>query len=317
MQWRVNLFLYKIFSWKISHFYLFFWGKLYFFLNRKEKREIENAIKTVFLNHHSASEIKSIIRRVFRGIFFHYYEKFFNIFCSPEISRSFFKTHVTSEGMASIRNGLAKGKGVLLITGHFGGIEFIPGYLAVNNYPVTILAKFSSEHFRDLSIQKAEKFAIRIIDAGNTSNIMKAIFNSLRQNRIVITECDEIDEWRPSYREKTKFLGKQINLDRTINVLSKRGGASIVLGIMRRNNNQRYRFIVQSLEDMEKRFQPLIGMPAGALILKALEQYILHYPEEWYQWKNYHVIGTSSIQITRAKIPKAASLAMPTLNRIS
>ncbi len=54
-------------------------------------------------------------------------------------------------GLSAIEQGIAKGKGVLLVTGHFGGIEFIPTYLAARNYPVTILVKFSSNHLRKIS----------------------------------------------------------------------------------------------------------------------------------------------------------------------
>ncbi|PQP33764.1 hypothetical protein C6A37_11255, partial [Desulfobacteraceae bacterium SEEP-SAG9] len=114
------------------------------------------------------SEIKSITRNVFRGILFHYYEKLFNAFSSTETLKTFFKLHVQSQGLQVIQNGLAKGNGVLLITGHYGGVEFMPGFLGANNYPITIVVRFSSSQLRQMSIQKAAEFTTKIIDADHT-----------------------------------------------------------------------------------------------------------------------------------------------------
>ena len=49
-----------------------------------------------------------------------------------------------------------------------------------------------------MSIQKSRQFGTKIIDADQTPNVMKAVLYNLRNNRIVVTPCDEIDEWRPS-----------------------------------------------------------------------------------------------------------------------
>jgi lauroyl/myristoyl acyltransferase len=189
--------------------------------------------------------------------------------------------------MSAIKEGLSRGKGVLLVTGHFGGIEFIPGYLAANNYPVTVIVRFSSNHLRHTSIQKAGKFGTKIIDVDNTPNMMKAILGSLKENRVVIMLCDEIDEWRPSRHHKNLFLGKPINLDKTINVLLKRGDSAIVFGIMHRNNNHRYKFISSSWEKMAQKLRQSVDMSIGAVVLKVLEQYIYEFPEQWYQWQKY------------------------------
>jgi len=205
LQWRINVFFYKRLSWKVAFFYIYTLGTLFFSLNRKEKEEIESAIHTVFDDRKDNSEIKAVLRNVFRGIFSHYYEKLFNAFSSAETLKTFLDMHIQKQGITAIRRALSNGKGVLLVTGHFGGVEFIPAFLAANSCPVTIIAKFSSEHLRETSIQKAKNFSTRIIDADNTPNIMKAVFDNLRGNRIVITQCDEIGEWRPS-RKNTLFF---------------------------------------------------------------------------------------------------------------
>lgn len=317
LQWEFNVLIYQELGWGVAFLYIIILGKLYLFFNRKEKCKIEDAVTTSFQGCKSESEIKSIKRDIFRGILFHHYEKLFNAFSSADALRTFLRLHMKSEGLMAIEHGLSKGKGVLLITGHFGGVEFLPGYLASNNYPITIIARFSSNHLRNISIKKAGEFAAKIIDADNTPNIMKAICDSLKENRIVITLCDEIDEWRPSRHNKVLFLGREISLDKTINVLLKRGGASIVFGIMHRNDNQEYKLVVNSLEEMTKRLKGSDNMPVGAVVLKFLEQNIYKYPEEWYQWKNYSGMRISPSPRTRVEITESPSLVKPALGRVS
>ena len=231
----------------MAYFYLTILEILYFFFRTKEKRKIKETVEAVFTDIKNKDEIKSVKKSVFQGIRFHYYEKLFNAFASPETLRVFLRTHFESEDLRVVDEGLSKGKGVLLITGHFGGIEFIPGYLAVNNYPVTIVARFSSKHLRKATTQQAKLFGVRLIHPVDTPNIMKAICDNLRENRIVITQCDEIEAWRPSHNTKIEFLGKQIYLDKVTNVLAKRVKSAIIFTVMHRNKHHGYKFMVFSL----------------------------------------------------------------------
>jgi hypothetical protein len=119
---------------------------------------------------------------------------------------------------------------------------------------------------------------------------------------VVITQCDEIDEWRPSKNNRISFLGKEIKLDRTMNIISKRGGGSVVFGIMHRDYNHRYKFISTSIEEIKKRFKQSTDALVGEIVLKYLEQYIYNYPAGWYQWKKYPAmeqIPSSSIMVEK------------------
>ena len=317
LQLRFNVFLYHKMGWGLAFLYIMILGRLYFFFNRSEKHKITRAVEAAFVGRKDGFKTKSITKNVFRGVLSHYYEKLFNAFSSAEELEDFLQIKMKSEGIAAIEEGLGIGKGVLLITGHFGGVELIPGYLAANNYPVTITVRFSSDFLRDISIKKAGIFSTKIIDADNTPNIMKDILYNLKENRIVVIQCDEITEWRPSRHNKVFFLGKQIGLDRTIDVLLKRGDASIVFGVMHRNDNQRYKFIVHSLKEMAKNLESSANMSIGAVVLKFLEHYIYKYPEEWYQWKCYPDIGVFPVAGAKDVIIKSPTLVRPAFSRIS
>jgi lauroyl/myristoyl acyltransferase len=317
LQWKINIFIYNQLGWRTAYLYIALLHALYYFFKRGEKRLIEQAVESVFAQQKSDAELKSLKRRVFRGIRSHYYEKLFNAFSSAETLRHFLTKQMDSQGMSAIEEGLSKNRGVLLITGHFGAVEFIPGYLAASNYPVTILARFSSNRLRDISMEKAKKFGAHIIDVDNTPNILKAILDSLRENRIVITQCDEMDEWKPSAHQIHSFLGKPVNLDRTINILMKRARASIVFGIMHRESNSQYRLVVTPWEEMEKRLLYRTRIPVGVAALKLLELYIYKYPEEWYQWKKYAAIKISSLHGPSSNELKSLQTLKPSLGKVT
>jgi KDO2-lipid IV(A) lauroyltransferase len=313
LQCRFNFIMYKILGWRIILCYISILGKVYFFFNKKEKWRIKKAITNVFSDHRHQVEIKSLMKNVFRGIVYHYYEKVVNAFATHDTLKNFLNAHVDGIGMKTLEKGLAKGNGVLLITGHYGGLEFIPAFLGAYHYPVTIVARFSSENLRKLCYQQADNFSVKVIDGDRTPNIAKAIIADLRKNRIVITQCDEIDEWKPCRHQKIHFLGRQIHLDKTINILSKRCAAAIVFGVMHRNQHHGYQFIVTSWEEMASRFQRSIDIPIGAVILKFMENYIYKHPEEWYQWKKYQALDLLSRADDKAKAPPTLPVLKPSI----
>ena len=317
LQSQPNIFIYQRLGWKFAFYYTTVLGGLYFFFNKKDKRKIKKSIHSVFSGLKNHSERESVTLDVFRGIILHYYEKLFNAFSSAETLKTFFKIHMKSEGMTAIEQGLSKGNGVLLVTGHFGGVEFIPGYLAAKNFPVTIIVRFSSNILRNISIQKAKEFSARIIDVDNTPNIMKAISENLKENRIVVTQCDEVKEWKSYKHDKVSFLGKDIHLDRTVDILIKRANPAIVFGIMHRESEHRYRLITTSWDKMEKGHLGPAEIPISKVALNLLEQYIYRYPREWYQWKQYaDIVPAPPLGLETEKSP-SLSLLKTSLGNIS
>lgn len=317
LQWRPNIFLCKTLGWRIFFSYMNILGKLYFFFNQKEKREIKKSVETVFEDRKGRSEIRSITGNVFRGILSHYHEKIFNAYSTAEIRRDFIETHVENTGLNAIDQGLSRGKGVLLVSGHYGGVEFIPFFLSANNYPVTMVAKFKTDDLRNTLMKHANRYSINVIDADHTPNIMTAISKELKENRVVITLCDEIDEWRPCRQNRIYFLGKQIQLDRTINILSKRGATSVVFGVMHRDHRHRYKFIATSFEEMAKRFRRSKDMSIGAVVLKCMEDYIYKHPEGWYQWKKYPALDMFSPAGAEVAVPSTGLRLEPSLGTAS
>jgi lauroyl/myristoyl acyltransferase len=318
----------SFFTVKIQYISLFdFWlvaGKILYFspwktlfiLNKKEKQIISNAVVDVIGNIKRGVDIEEVTKRVFRGIFSHYYEKLFIAFEEKEKATKFLYNNISSADLVVIRRCLLKGKGVIVITGHYGAIEYIPTLLAVNYFDISMIAKFKTEQLKKKVFSQAEKYKIRLIDAENAGDVLKAAIKELKENRVLVTQCDEIEEWRPPEKKKTSFLGQVTGLDRTINIIQKRTGAEVVFGVIHRYNLSEYKLMMYSYEDMLKMLEGIPLSTVGETVLKVLEQLIYHYPEQWYQWKKYPELRNNSIIDVKAAKPISSPFLQPAFGKV-
>ncbi len=291
LQSRFNLFIYLLFGWTISRFIISFLVQFYYFLNKDEKRNIEAALDEALQGKHTAINSDKLKRDVFKGISSHYYEKLYMAFESSMKTRAFLENSIDSSGIQKVRNALAGGKGVILVTGHYGAIEYIPVLMAIHGLPVSMIAKFKTQTLKNQALYMAREYGGTIIDASEKGNIIRLAIDELRKNRVIVTQCDEISEWRPSPYEPMTFLGKRTGADRTLTLLQKRTDAAVVFGVLQRESLHSYKLIVHDLDEMREMISNTQGLSHGAIVLKCLESYIYRDPAQWYEWKKYPQIG--------------------------
>lgn len=313
LQWKLNIYFYLAFGWNVTRLLVFSLGKIYFFFNREEKKRIVDAIFEVISREKSNKNCHRIAKNVFKGILAHYYEKMFIAFEDPERATRFLHKSIQSRSLSVLNRKLAEGNGVIMVTGHYGAIEYIPTLLAVNGYPVSMIARFNSKQLKEKVFAQAVKYDIKLIDAEETGGVIASAVRELRENRIVITECDEINQWRPSKSEKISFLGKTTGLDRTINVIHKRTNAKVVFGVIHRYSLQDYELIMYSYEGILRLMENAALPSVGETVLKFLEQCIYANPEQWYQWKNYSKIGLAPSHAAAGKTVVSLPLLEPDL----
>lgn len=289
LQWQPNISLIQKMGWPVAFRYVSLLGSLYYFFRAKEKRKIIEAIHESFAETKHSHEIRMITKEVFRGILHHYCEKLFNAYESVPNLKVFFDQSIEAPSLYKIDNALKQNKGVLFVTGHFGGIEYIPIFLSLHGYPVSVIIKCATDQLKENLHRRARELAIHVIDAGE-ENILGSVIRDLRDNRLVFIECDEIEEWKPSKTERISFLGKGIGVDKTINLLQRRSGAQVVFGLLHRLSLEKYSFIMEDYQDiMEK--GPVSVSSIGAGLLKVFEHHVRKHPDRWYQWKKFSDFG--------------------------
>jgi lauroyl/myristoyl acyltransferase len=291
LQWRFNTYLMWLLPLSWMQAYIGLLGKIYFYFNQKESRIIRQNIQLVFGRHETDETVKRVIQRTFKGIFTHYAEKLFMAY--PKFKRTcfFLNRRVSLENRDLLDEALAKGNGAIVVTGHYGAVEFLPLVLALHGYTVTMLLRFKTEKLKQALVQRSVGVPITLVDVNEGRGVLFEALKALKSNQVIITECDEFEEWRPSKHQRNRFLNRDVPFDRTIDMLQKRSKSPAVMGIVQRQSGGRYKLGLHALNGQNKRKKVSVSQKA----LEILERYILDAPYQWYQWKEASHILHSEI----------------------
>jgi lauroyl/myristoyl acyltransferase len=291
-QMSFNVFLTRHLPFWASRWYLGLVGKIYYALNRQQKRSIEDAVKQVFQGQVSGQEMKSRLKKTFAGIFEHYHEKLLIAYPSPQKVERYLRKNCRLQGETALQAAQEVGKGVILVTGHFGAVEFLPAILGLNGYPASIIYRPQTEYLANSLAERAKLINLTLINA-HDGNVFKAAINALKEGRILITECDEFEEYRPDPNKKLSFLGQKIDSDKTLDILSKRAGAPVLSALVRRQEGG-YTLNLQAVNGGSQ----AVENGVGGRCLKILEEAVETSPDQWYQWKEFaKVIAAHSEEI--------------------
>jgi Kdo2-lipid IVA lauroyltransferase/acyltransferase len=246
-------------------------------------------IRKNIVNNYNMS---NIFFKIFRGIFDHYNEKFFNAFSKIDNIKNLLNNRVVTINEIVLEEAINKGKGVIFATGHFGGIELLPSVLLLKGYPVSIICRFQNQIFSRSVREKAKMAGIDIIEVNNMNTINLALM-ALKSGKILITECDELNIKIKKNSTFINFLGYKILYDRTIDILQKRSGAAVVFGLLKRDKYNTYKLIIHNnfMNTKDSNSASIIGIKC----LKLLEKAIFFDPDQWYQWNKigiYNLFNT-------------------------
>lgn len=277
--------------------YLGLLGRIYFFFSREQEKQIKRNLSAVIRHFPKKQPVDLIIRRTFRGVYAHYYEKLLIAFAHFGKVCRFLLKHVEFEGKHLIDEPLSQGKGVILVTGHFGAVEFLPLFLALKGYPVTMVVRFKTPRLKRALVRRGSSVGITLLDANAGEKVIFNALQALKSNQILITECDEFKAWRPYRSRSTQFLGCSSPLDRTLDLLHRRHHSPVIFGLVCRLKRNSYKLRLHSLTDETQNAQTTT---ISHRALRVLEQYIYIAPHQWYQWKQVRtVLGDTIFEETK------------------
>jgi len=261
----------------LSRGYLGLLGLMYFNLAAKEQKAIKRA-----LDHCLAGVAPGRIwPKIRAGIIDHYHEKLFLAFKSYGTIRDNCLKRVAITNRHVLDQALAQGRGVILVTGHYGALEFMPGALAFRHYPLSVMVHCKTPRLRRILEDRSSRAGVELMDP-KSGEVFFTALEHLKRGRVLITQCDEISMWRP-YRDKTtQFLGLTVPLDRSMDILARKSRAEVVLGLVHRKGRRRYEL---ELIRPEKHPAAAGQRNVSAQCLSVLSEHILKQPHQWYEWK--------------------------------
>jgi lauroyl/myristoyl acyltransferase len=276
----VNVFLFRHMSPRVAQSYLHAVGFIYYLINHREKRVIEANVREVLAGQ-AERYVRKVVRETFKGIFTHYFEKMYSAYLDYDTVKKYVNEHFKIEGAELIQKALEQGKGCVLVTAHWGAVEFIPWVLQLQGLPVSVILECATARLAKNLLEQTSHTTTELITSTHGSSIFLRAMQSLKANRVLMTQCDEVDAWRRRRSHTIRLFGQELFFDNTIDVLSHRSGAPVVAAFLRRSGHGRYTLI---LEDVSVQRRP---ESTARDCLELWEKYVSQYPEQWYQWKKW------------------------------
>jgi len=267
--------------------YIWMLVRLYFVIRRGQVKGIRNNIARA-MRDRTPTEVNKITRGVVKGMIQHYQEKMVNGFLAVPEVRKLLISNVTFDGYDRIlQDALKQERGVIIATGHYGAVEFLPVYLAMKKYPTVAVAKFTTGRLKEVAVSRANRVGLDVIVPGNGTNVLHEASKVLSQNKIFVIQCDETDEWHRDRNATMEFLGRMVHPDKMLKVLCNRTRAVLLFGVLQREGGNGYKLLLHRV--------PCEGdVPINIGTLKLLESYIYQHPDQWYEWKKYHRFARAS-----------------------
>jgi len=280
LQKQPSIFFAKILPFVLYRQYLSLIGCYYFGINKEERRSVSRSLKYVLGDKIGRFAFSSILVKTYLGIFEHYFEKMMTAHKSLPEMMDYLNSSISFSGKQRMDRIMSENMGCILVSGHFGAVEYIPLFLASNNYRSSMILRFKTKDLRQALVNKSKSVDLELIDADGPNVMFKAL-NAIKAGRILITLCDEIHSWRPCRKSNAKLFGRRLPKDRTLDILYKRSKAPICFGIVQREKNG-YDLAIHSMADGRK------DCSACEASWQLLEQYVYRTPEQWYQWPHFY-----------------------------
>ena len=190
------------------------------------------------------------------------------------------------EARAAMDSALARGKGVVFVTGHVGNWELLARYVALENYPVAVIGKeLSDERTTGLVERFRASGKLRVIWRGR-QGAAKEMLRALRGNSILGILIDQDTKvqsvWVP-------FFGKLAKTPRAAADLAMRTGAAPMLGFCTRVGPLKYRITMKELPLPALEGEEAV-MSLTSELTHGIETQIREHPEQWVwihqRWKS-------------------------------
>jgi Kdo2-lipid IVA lauroyltransferase/acyltransferase len=282
-----NVLLFRGMSPRVAQLYLHVIGLLYYMVSRKEKRLIERNIRDV-LQGQDERYVRKVIRATFRGIFTHYFEKMFAAYRNLDTVLSYVATNFKVEGAQLLDRALEQGKGCILVTAHWGAVEFIPWLMHTLRAPTSAILECATARLEKTLRERVSHGDITLITSSAGESVYAQAMQALKSNRVLLTQCDEVDAWRRRKSQTISLFGRELFFDSTIDILSHRSDAPVVGAFLRRSGRHRYTLILEDvsvLRTPESRARECLAL---------WEKYVSRYPEQWYQWKKWRAMKVTA-----------------------
>jgi KDO2-lipid IV(A) lauroyltransferase len=261
--------------------YLYIFGEktsrlAFFFLKRRKSITISN-LRLALGEEKSEGEILEIYRSTIGNIG----KGGVELLAYPRFHDGYLNKMISIEGRENLDEALRLGRGVLLLSAHFGNFSFLVIKLAQLGYPLSAITRYPrDEGFARYLDSLARMTGVEMIPDKPPRICVERSLKCLKENRILflLTDLNVI-----SGGIYVDFFGRMVPTFKGPVVMAMRTGASILPTFILREDGNRHRVVIEPPVDLE-----LTGDKDKDLfknltrLSKIVESYIREYPDQWW-----------------------------------
>ncbi len=267
-------------------------GLLFWFVAKgARKQATENMVHVLGEEIVQTRQGRRRLRRTVQGMFQNSVRNYLQAFALPTTTAKTIMDTVQIEGEDHLQEALARGKGVILFSAHFGPFDYMSQWIAIKGYDLTIpVENLKDQRMLDLMLTLRRSHGVHFLPLGGSAP-MRAILQALRNNKIVLITADRAVQGE---RVEVPFFGAPAELPSGPAALATRTGAAVVgaFGWRTYRANQKHRiegsFTPLSLALPEEQRTDMTSVMRS--IVDTMEQQISAHPEQWVVfspiWKN-------------------------------
>jgi len=242
---------------------------------KKHKKIALDSLGIAFGEEKSAQEIERIAKDCFIYMAKSAVELMF-FFDRPQV----LKNRVQIQGKENLDWALACGRGVILVSAHFGNFPLLLGRLAVEGYKVGgIMKPMHDAAMEKIFLKKRERFGVKTIYSQPRSECVNNSIQALRNNELVFIPIDQNFGTAGVFVD---FFGQKAATATGPVILAQRTKAALIPCFILRQPDDQHRIIFQAELKLEEGndAQEVIRVNIQKLT-DIIEFYIRKYPAEW------------------------------------
>ncbi|MBI4549211.1 MAG: lysophospholipid acyltransferase family protein [Ignavibacteriae bacterium] len=289
MQYIIEFLFFQMFKWFVLILPLksaqrlgYYLGSIgYYVFSSRRNVALEN-LRYAFPERDEA-ELVAIIKGAFRN----YGITVVEMLWFPNLDDATIRTLITIKNLDCLQRGYASGKGMVMLSGHFGNWELIAlGVAYISKHPFTIIVQTQSNRLIDNVVNRHRcLFGNKVVPMGMS---VREIVRTLTAGEIVAIAPDQSGPMEGVFVE---FFGRKVATHQGPAAFALRSGAPMQIGFMIRKPDGTYDVILEEVP-----MQDLNGYSEENAIeltrrhTAILEKYIRMYPDHWLwmhrRWKH-------------------------------
>jgi KDO2-lipid IV(A) lauroyltransferase len=196
-------------------------GLLAWALSGKARRRVERNLRHVpTLASHPRQ-----LRQATRGVFRHTALNYLDFLCGAHISDEELRDRWVIEGLDLFHQTMAQGKGLVILTGHFGNWEFGVSRLGIEGYPIVAPAeRMRPERLFELFCAAREHHGVHLLPADNRDTLRQLV-DALKANQLAAFAADR---YVVGSSMELPFFGEPARLPTAPVALALRSGAPVM-----------------------------------------------------------------------------------------